>query len=608
MTVVNDTSFGFYLKVGPWQSGYSGCITMDEGPGLGGVVYIPSQKSIQLHFWRSGSCHGKQGWLALRAAYNPLDDVNDYQQYWFDAGGSLEKHGNVASYTNVVAATGRNGSTAEYTATFTDALWPADWSKTPLAVPYELAYTNEFDLIWNDVGSGAIFDGSIYQPRLATGFYRLGFPSFGPHTVDPLGGIALQAALTIRPLQPDVIVPPDSFTWIGDDHNSGAKLSCSWWRPNPPAGFVALAPAFSNNGEPARTAIGCIREDLVGLARSGPMTYADRFSRASHDIQTFSVRPLSAGQIQLGISAVSTSFVTGTEPEYPQPLSTLALIQDAAHPGKLTLDQVNTIISESGPILYLHPSEKYLPISAEQYIDKCTYTTTPGEPDHLVVKDKSAYAGDLHSAVAYVIANWVSEEFTDIQFWYCYGYNGAPSIKVLATAEFVGRLLDRQFDGLHCGQHEGDWEHVTLRVSNSSKSVVAVAYSSHGNVSWYAPPITGQVRAYAALNMHGTYPVVGDHYEFLSWKDMDSPVDLEVVIYTVNQCAESSLILDSADRYTIVASNFLDDVETPMWMTDPWKDTRWGKRETHTDTFPLPFPFTQTVEDEGPTRPSVIAE
>jgi len=616
LKIVNAAPWPVVLTVGQDGGGYSSCITMgDDSLGLSGNAYIPAGGDLTLHFWRAGSCHGEQGWLALRMAYNPLSAADDYQQYWFDTDGGFEKQGRTATYPNDLASTGREGDTALFTATFTDAAdWPADWSRTPLDTPYALAYTNQFQPVWNDEGSGAIFNGAVFAPTL-DGYFRLGFLTVGPRDYEPVGGLDRQQALMIKPLEPGVVVPPDSYTWIGDDHNSGAHQDVSWWQPNPPAGFIALTQAFigSHGVPPDRGAIACLRADLVGSARSGKMTYADRGSGGSHDLQTFQIFPAAAGQLQAGITAVSPSYVLGEPPAYAGPLQTIALPQSGDKPGQLSMADVQHIIETYGPLLRLHPNEQYLPLAAPEYINACTL-----EGNHLVIRDPAIEHGDLDSAQAYVVANWVSEQYTDLQFWFCYGYNGAPTVQVHLWVATGGDFLWEKwytFPNLNCGQHQGDWEHVTLRVDNATKLPIAAGYSSHGDTNWYTTPPDGQVVAYAAQSMHGTYPVPGDHSELTAWQEKDLTLaHLEVEVFSINSCADGGPVVDASKAYSIVRSNFLT-VDTPFWMEDDYKDIRWGAEQPHHDDLVFDgipvvgsYTYGQDSDDEGPSTPSLDTE
>jgi hypothetical protein len=615
LTIRNDAQWPIFLSIAPWQDGYSSCITMGDGdPQLGDTRYVAPGGTLSLFFWRSGSCHGEQGWLALRAAYNPFSTLYDgaWQQFWFDTDGGFEEHGNNASYPNTLTANGRDGDTALFTWAFTDAAdWPAAWSRTPLQNPIDLAYTNQYDKVWDDSGSGAIFDGSIYKPKL-DGYFNLGFTSFGPASYDPVGGVGLRAALVAKPLQAGVVVPPDTYQWIGDDHNSGAHGDCSWWAPVPPPGFVALGTAFvSYHGMPPRDAIACIREDLAGAAKGGKMVYADRGSGGSHDIEIFEVDPDAPECVQVGASVVSSQYIYGDPPKLSG--VTVAALKPPARADKsdaLTRADVDAIIAGSAPLLLLHPQEYWMPIAADIFVNAATRSG-----NYLTVNDPNILKGDLSTAKAYVFANYVCSQFTDLQFWFFYGYNGPPFIQIQLWVASGGVFLwshDQNADNLNCGQHQGDWENITLRVDNRQKRVVAVGYAAHGDTEWYSAPATGQVKSYSALHVHSSYPVAGEMLELAGWEERDLAVaHLEVEIYSRNICADGGQTLDCATHYQIVGSDFLTGIETPPWLGPDFAGVDWGPPVEHEDRITIndvpiigSYTYDYKKDDSGASTPS----
>src|SRR5262245_33860426 len=71
------------------------------------------------------------------------------------------------------------------------------------------------------------------------------------------------------------------------------------------------------------------------------------------------------------------------------------------------------------PVVYLHPEEKYLPTSAEKFLE----VTTPTPAGGLRLKDEGASRnGNLAAATAYVNVK-VMADFTEAQFWFLYAYN-----------------------------------------------------------------------------------------------------------------------------------------------------------------------------------------
>jgi hypothetical protein len=308
---------------------------------------------------------------------------------------------------------------------------------------------------------------------------------------------------------------------------------------------------------------------------------------------------------------VSPAYIRGSPPELAG-IPVLALKPPACpdRADALTADEVHAIIAKSGPLLRLHPEESYLPTSPETFLAAATRSG-----DYLTA-EQSVLGGDLAAAEAYVFANYVCSQYTDLQFVFFYAYNGPPSIQVQLWVANGGSFLGsrtQDFDGLNCGQHQGDWEHVTLRVDNRLKTVVAVGYDSHGDTDWHAPPPDGQVQCYASLNMHACYPVPGEFLQLATWQALkESGVDIEVRAYSRNLCADGGKTLDGATRYTIVAYNFLTGLETPVWLGPDYADVRWGPPVAHqdairiTDIPPLHTSYTYELqqEDRGPVTAS----
>ncbi len=100
MVVTNSTGASLYLFAAPWDQvlpTQSSCLDLGT---LGVQQTIGVGQSVTLVFNRSGRCDGEQGWLSLRASNNPQSTGTDYQQFWFDNDGGLEKHGLTSAYQN----------------------------------------------------------------------------------------------------------------------------------------------------------------------------------------------------------------------------------------------------------------------------------------------------------------------------------------------------------------------------------------------------------------------------------------------------------------------------------------------------------------------------
>jgi hypothetical protein len=87
----------------------------------------------------------------------------------------------------------------------------------------------------------------------------------------------------------------------------------------------------------------------------------------------------------------------------------------------------------------------------------------------------------------------------DIQYWFFYSYNG-----IMGHPPFTA-------------EHEGDWEHVTVRVADNGQPF-KMYYSAHdGEGSWYRLGPGSQVTlidgshpvVYSAYHSHASYPTAG---------------------------------------------------------------------------------------------------
>ncbi|KAK9125757.1 hypothetical protein Scep_014603 [Stephania cephalantha] len=105
--------------------------------------------------------------------------------------------------------------------------------------------------------------------------------------------------------------------------------------------------------------------------------------------------------------------------------------------------------------------------------------------------------GDLSSCEAYFhIKPMLGATFTDLAVWFFYPFNGPTRAKV----EFVNIPLGR------IGEHVGDWEHMTLRVSNFTGELWRVYFFEHSGGTWVNASeveFLGGNKAVAYSSLHG---------------------------------------------------------------------------------------------------------
>lgn len=102
--------------------------------------------------------------------------------------------------------------------------------------------------------------------------------------------------------------------------------------------------------------------------------------------------------------------------------------------------------------------------------------------------------GDLSAAVCYAHVRAAVRHPTmfDVQYWFFYPYNGAVPFK----------------------PHEGDWEHITVRIGPDGRTIHRIFYDAHNtNGQWFSPGefslTNGRPVVYSAFHSHASYPAAG---------------------------------------------------------------------------------------------------
>lgn len=549
---------------------------------------------------------------------------------------------------------------------------PNLWRPT-MGQPLELMYVSEFDEVWNDAGGGSIFDTGVWRPRAPEGWHVLGYIATGP-VGDVTDWSKLQnpngqrSAIVARAKYGGILAPPVGYTRLGDDHGSGGSLDASWWRAIPPEGYKALGTVFNGSHDaPPLDAIMCVCDPLVAPGKSGQFRWADRYSGAYTDASMLDVLPRDTG-ISVGAVAVATRQVRGAPPKLNDsdgPLHVLKAgsmieamrtaswlteedFEGVPPPPRLTADEIRAVIASHGPHLHFHPEERHMPMDPNVFTSVCEAVTAsepywkprptePGQQAHGLARH-----GRLADAKAQVLSQTINEQFTDIQFWFFHGMNGETFIVARVWVKtFIksGNLPDIALNYLNNGSHVGDWEHVTLRISNASKEVVAVCYSAHGDGRWYRPnyePDGQHIRAYSALNMHGTYPRPGEYLELASWsmegynppsgddvvgvlKHLGSKFvpDLEARIFSRNMCMDEGQVMDASVAYSYLLGDGGDLPGVNPWFKSAadFGTMRWGPPGRNVDYLTLDLdPFGEVAfklfegDDNGPSTPSFAYE
>lgn len=256
-----------------------------------------------------------------------------------------------------------------------------------------------------------------------------------------------------------------------------------------------------------------------------------------------------------------------------------------------TLAELNQLIQQVAPRIYLHPDDEYGPSSVEWFLQRATLKKNDGQSIrassaplpaggsddgvYWLEGDSSARGGNLGSAVAYVNAKF-HDGWLDLQFWFFYPYNGAGSANV--TVVDIEKTI--KLDPL--GQHGGDWEHVTCRVDPISRDVRAMYLAQHSGGVWLGKGDIprdgdGRIVAYSSRHGHASYSGTGSNLSNSTTEKAAGVVWFRFGL--INSTAKSAKTLECNSKYQLLRADFLgDQLTAPDWSRFC---RRWGPHITY---------------------------
>ena len=149
----------------------------------------------------------------------------------------------------------------------------------------EIKMVADYDWIYNDSGTGADRNLSIWRPKTTSGFYRLGYYAHGSH------GKPQAVSLLVKGRTNGALSHPKDYQWIYNDSGTGGDHDVTVWMPIAPPGYKALGMIASNGAKPALTEVVCVREDLVIGTSVGKFIWNDGGSGGDHDGSVWYINP-----------------------------------------------------------------------------------------------------------------------------------------------------------------------------------------------------------------------------------------------------------------------------------------------------------------------------
>ena len=156
------------------------------------------------------------------------------------------------------------------------------------AEPYLIvSTTSQYTWLYNDRGTGANMDVSIWRPLPADNTFSIVGDYAQNNYYDPAGTSLIVKAINDDPSNP-LLKPPINYSEIWDDKGSGGTHDGSIWWPVPPDGYLSLGFVGQNGySKPFIPNYACVRKDFCKDSVSGLLIWNDKGSGANKDVSIY---------------------------------------------------------------------------------------------------------------------------------------------------------------------------------------------------------------------------------------------------------------------------------------------------------------------------------
>ncbi|XP_057786654.1 hypothetical protein At1g04090-like [Salvia miltiorrhiza] len=439
----------------------------------------------------------------------------------------------------------------------------------------QVRQVTSFHRIWTAYQGGPDGLGATFlEPSpIPDGFSMLG--SYAQPNNQPLFGSVLVAKTDAADQSGEILKQPTDYTLISPDDPNSAHF----WLPTPPDGFKAVGLVVTASPEkPPLDRIRCVRSDFTDDAETETLIWGN-----ANGINVYGLRPKTRGTNakSLGIG----TFIAQNNGDTTLALSCL-MNKNSASSAMPNQAQIKAVFGSYAPYVYFHPDEIYLPSSVNWYFSNGALLYKKGEESNPVrvepdgsnlpqgglndglywldlpvepEEGSRVKKGDLRSAEAYLhVKPVLGGSGTDIQVWLFYPFNGPATAKVGMIEKIpLGKI----------GGHVGDWEHVTLRISNFDGALRRVYFAEHSGGRWVDSSVLefesgNRFAGYSSLNGHATYSRAG--------VVMQGGGDLGIR----NDTAKSAMVVDTGASFAVVAAE--EGAVEPPWLNyyRKWGPTR----------------------------------
>ncbi|KAE9584955.1 putative vacuolar protein sorting-associated protein [Lupinus albus] len=394
----------------------------------------------------------------------------------------------------------------------------------------QVTQISTFNKVWSTHDGGLDNKGAtIFEPKnIPKGFYMLGSYS-QPNNKALYGWVLVAKDVSSNTTDPTLKQPSDyALLWDTQYMNISQEGHAYVWLPIAPNGYKAVGHVVTTTPDkPSLDKIRCVREDLTDQSEQHSLIWSK-----DHFFFVYDVRPSNRGIEAPGVR-VGTFVAQTDETTTNLSISCLKNINANKTSSMPNLQQIDAIMEFYSPFLVLHPNEEFYPSSVNWFFSNGALLYTKGQESAPIIikpngtnlpqggENDGAYwidlptdgenkdrvsKGFLNSSRSYLhVKPMYGSTFTDLALWIFYPYNGAAKAKL----QFIKNIKLGKI-----GEHVGDWEHVTLRVSNFNGQLWKMYFSQHNKGTWLDASqlefnVGNKPNAYSSLHGHASYPHAG---------------------------------------------------------------------------------------------------
>lgn len=448
----------------------------------------------------------------------------------------------------------------------------------------EIQQVSKFDKVWaTKEGGPDNLGATFFEPSsIPDGFFMLG--CYAQPNNKPLSG----SVLVGKDASDGALKPPTDYTLVWSSDSSKIKQDgvAYIWLPTPPDGYKAIGHVITGSPDkPAHDKICCVRADFTEANENERWVWGLENNVSPNGINIYSSRPRNRGVEAMGV--LTGTFVVqnnGVDLDLPCLKNV-----DGSRKYMPNGDQINALVQAYAPRVYFHPDEDYFPSSVAWFFENGALLYTKGDESKPIAIDPSgsnlpqggenddAYwidlpidnaekervkKGDLSDASAYMhVKPMFGGTFTDIAIWIFYPFNGPSRAKIEFFNVSLGKI----------GQHIGDWEHLTLRISNFNGELKRVYFSQHSRGVWvdaseleFENGNGNRAVTYSSLHGHAFYPKQGLVLQG------NGNVGIR------NDSGKGKFSMDTGLKFLVVDADYLGSVYVqPAWLNYARK---WGPK------------------------------